>query len=511
MKKFFTILLTIILCVSICGCQASTTLDKNLTSSLNQQEAMVMGTFYRNTMNADIASDDAQVKVVDAEADELIKTVEDFPDSLKATNKTYYLSATGSDSNNGTSSSTPKRTYADLQDSLTSGDVVLFNRGDIFREQIEVVSGVSYGAYGTGIKPRIYGSVDGMTGIWEQTTVPGVYRFTKLIGYYSNIVFNNGQYVGKYVSDLGDITKQELNVYIQSANNYLYLYCPQGHPQDVFNSIEIVDNVDGTNGSIFLPDDTDASNGYRTDNVTFQNLCVMYSGTHCIAPGASSNVKIEGCVLGFAGAKGIFNASTAAPVGNAIEFWGAANNVEVSNNYIFQCFDTGITHQGEWGNNPSYFNNVTYQNNLIEYCVWAIESWYSNGNGEATENNINILNNIVRYSGYGWGSLNRHDKHSYSDISYSTGAHSNSITISGNTFDRSRAISLGFSNPPEASKMILSNNKFLVTKNTKISHVDKVDKDNSQGYIRYIYKYGENQSNLDNLYTHSNNQFIKVK
>ena len=117
MKKILTILLTLILCVSICGCQASTTLDKNLTSSLNQQEAMVMGTFYRNTMNADIASDNAQVKAVDAAADQLIKTVEDFPDTLTAKNKTYYLSATGSDSNAGTSqcavkvSRTPRKNY----------------------------------------------------------------------------------------------------------------------------------------------------------------------------------------------------------------------------------------------------------------------------------------------------------------------------------------------------------------------------------------------------------------
>ncbi len=503
MKKLFTILLTIILCVSICGCQASTTLDKNLTSSLNQQEAMVMGTFYRNSMHADIASDSAQVKAVDAAADKLIKTVEDFPDSLKATNKTYYLSATGSDSNNGTSDSSPKKTYSSIKGSLSKGDVVLFNRGDIFREQIQVVSGVSYGAYGTGIKPRIYGSVDGMSGIWEQTAVPGVYRFTKLIAFYCNIVFNDGQYVGKYVSDLGDITKQELNVYIESENNYLYLYCPQGHPQDVFNSIEIVDNGSADNGSLFLADRTTEPSGYATENVTFQNLCVMFSGTHCIAPGFCNNVKIEGCVLGFAGAKGIFNASTFAPVGNAIEFWGAANNITVSNNYIFQCFDTGITHQGGWNGRSSYFNNITYQNNLIEYCVWAIESWYDTGSGTPTENNVKILDNIIRYSGYGWGSLNRHDKHSYSDMSYSFSSSSNGLTISGNTFDRSRAISLSFNNTPAASKMILSNNKFLVTENTKISHIDK-------GGQRYIYKYGENQSNLNNFYTHSNNQFVLV-
>lgn len=87
----------------------------------------------------------------------------------------YYVSATGNDSNNGTSTSTPWRTVARVNQATYTfqpGDRILFQRGGTFRG--EIIGGMSgtaagyitIGAYGTGDAPVIKGS-DLVTG-WTQ-------------------------------------------------------------------------------------------------------------------------------------------------------------------------------------------------------------------------------------------------------------------------------------------------------------------------------------------------------
>jgi hypothetical protein len=73
---------------------------------------------------------------------------------------TYYVAATGSDSNNGTSSGTPWKTIAKVagfQGSLKPGDKVLFNGGDVWNEDLILTacngsSGnpIIFSTYGTG-------------------------------------------------------------------------------------------------------------------------------------------------------------------------------------------------------------------------------------------------------------------------------------------------------------------------------------------------------------------------
>lgn len=93
---------------------------------------------------------------------------------------TYYVSATGSDANNGTSTSTPWQTIAKVN-ALTkvAGDQILFKRGDTFYGSLSInQSGSSFsnpitiGAYGTGNDPVITGFqtlsswTDNTGGVW---------------------------------------------------------------------------------------------------------------------------------------------------------------------------------------------------------------------------------------------------------------------------------------------------------------------------------------------------------
>jgi len=86
--------------------------------------------------------------------------------ALNARATTYYVAAAGSDTNNGTSSSTPWQTIAKVNASTFSpGDSILFNRGDAWYGTALTVpsagsSGnpITFGAYGTGANPILKGS-----------------------------------------------------------------------------------------------------------------------------------------------------------------------------------------------------------------------------------------------------------------------------------------------------------------------------------------------------------------
>lgn len=94
---------------------------------------------------------------------------------LPAAATDYYVSATGNDANNGTSTATPWRTVARVNQATYTyqpGDRILFQRGGTYRG--EIIGGMSgtaagyitIGAYGTGDAPIIKGS-DLVTG-WTQ-------------------------------------------------------------------------------------------------------------------------------------------------------------------------------------------------------------------------------------------------------------------------------------------------------------------------------------------------------
>jgi hypothetical protein len=85
--------------------------------------------------------------------------------SLSVNATTYYVSSLGNDANSGTNESLPWRSLAKVNSLIPRpGDVILFRSGDEWSGTITVKasgalgSPITYGAYGTGAKPKIYGS-----------------------------------------------------------------------------------------------------------------------------------------------------------------------------------------------------------------------------------------------------------------------------------------------------------------------------------------------------------------
>lgn len=332
----------------------------------------------------------------DAAAESLRNKIEQVSDTV-ASQRVYYVSESGKYNNSGLSSDQPITLEKLRNISLSSGDAVLFKRGDTFRisETIEVVSGVSYGAYGTGAKPVISGSLRNYAdeGIWS-TDDGNMWRVTVDSINAATVVFDNGEYVGFSKSSLEDV-KNDGDFYFDAVNKTLYLRLGQYNPGSYFNSIEIASSSSAFSGSF-------------KKNVTLQNLDVRHIAVHALRFVGCKEFNITGCEIGWVGG-GWFSIGSYI-LGNAIEFWDGIQDCTIKNNHFYQVYDAAITFQGSTGN--GVYKNLSFTDNLIEYCSMNFEFWDSsdmNSASNATMSNISFTDNILRFSGYGFSGLQRRD------------------------------------------------------------------------------------------------------
>ncbi|MBO7148667.1 MAG: hypothetical protein J6V93_02315 [Clostridia bacterium] len=345
----------------------------------------------------------------------------------------YYISPNGDDDNDGRSEDTPWKSFSNLTSAhLISGDVVLLERGGVWREQLYAhVEGVTFSAYGEGPKPAIYGSIDASDpSSWTEVSdnlwkyVPKTfYSNTSDIG---SIVFNHGEAYGArvfafkgtvYQVGMNGITSNgietwesrptgafsgveeldhDLEYCIYYGNSYyanLHLYSEEGNPAERFDSIEI-----STKGHAVV----------GKSNCTFDNLAIKYTGSHGISMTNIENVTVRNCEIGWIGGAIQTTSPSTTRFGNGIEVYGSCNNFKVYNNYVYECFDCGITVQHKKPTKTTIIKDTHFYDNVIERCNSPLESW-----AEQTEapqkgkfmfmNNVVIEDNLCRRSGYGFG------------------------------------------------------------------------------------------------------------
>ena len=369
-------------------------------------------------------------------------------DSLKITGTVYYVSAGGNDANDGRSPESAWKTVEKVSEAaLLSGDGVLFKRGDLFRGMIVTKSGVSYGAYGEGEKPRIYGGPCDLAN--PELWIPfdpshGIWKYRDKITDCGTLVFNHGEAhsrklipsyrYGKFVcrdnEDRDFDIKAEMTLDLDIFCHYdanltttpskgedfpvplidnscygdLYLRCDRGNPGEIFDSIEAV---------TWLP----AFYVRRSDNVRIDNICIKYAKFGVSAGGVSvCGLKVTNCEIGWIGGN-IQNYLGLDPnylpgkrgsvtrYGNGVEIYGGCDGYEVLDCYIYQSYDAGITHQISTRGNKYKLKNILYRDNLIEDCVYSVEYFLEkeNGDTESLIENCKICGNVMLDSGYGWG------------------------------------------------------------------------------------------------------------
>lgn len=414
----------------------------------------------------------AELDILEAERVAEIRSMPSM-DLSHITGKKIYVSNDGDDSNSGLSVSNPVKTIAKANSLAVFGDAILLKRGDLWREKFSSVSGVTYTAYGSGDKPKIYGSPENGANSEKWTLVYENPETGALIWQYDQddftdvgmIFFNDGQMFGRkeipscvgadyYVRgqeslDISQRTpfdyKVELDndleffhaansvvannkINISYAKGPLYLRCDRGNPGEVFDSIEF----NTKNTIIGAKSDTD-----------FDNLCIMYGGTHGIGAGSIKNLTVTNCEIGCIGgtiqnygARGV-----AVRLGNGIEVFGSCDGYRIENCYVYECYDAGITHQySSESDGDCYENNILYKNNVIVDCVYSIEYFLSEQSVQKNTvrrgDNVLIEGNLLRRAGYGFGSVRpdannqRHIRSGWSRNEFTN------FVIRNNVFDR---------------------------------------------------------------------------
>lgn len=335
--------------------------------------------------------------------------------TLGAGGKVYYFSESGNDSNDGLSEDKPLCTIEKLSIlPLKSGDAVLFRRGDLFRGNIKAVGGVTYSAYGDGDKPIISSSRKNYADplYWNETEYENVWVCTEKLVNVGIVALDHSGELGKYDELVGDRMvagrddfngasdmNKDLQVWSDLDSDKLYFYSAEGNPGERYKSIEI-----GERGNTIA---------VSAGGVTVDNLHITLTGSHGIGAGTTKNLTVRNCIFDWLGGSILtgFGGANITGYGNAVEVYGGVDGYSVYNNWIYQIYDTGITHQ--FSKTPTVktniMNNVEYFDNLIEYCFWSIE-YYNASGGEGTyreTTNIYVHDNFCRFGGYGWGCKGR--------------------------------------------------------------------------------------------------------
>ena len=131
--------------------------------------------------------------------------------------------------------------------SFSAGDSIFFNKGDVWRETLEVPDGGSssaylyFGTYGTGDNPRILGSkatttwTDQGSNVWKTTITFTDPRSPAY--YYADITFNESgtETFGDHVTSTGNLANKYDWFY---SGSYIYVYSTT-NPASAYTGIEV--------------------------------------------------------------------------------------------------------------------------------------------------------------------------------------------------------------------------------------------------------------------------------
>ena len=226
-------------------------------------------------------------------------------DTVEIKGTTYYVSADGCDENDG---KTPERAWKTLSKvssfPFERGDGVRFRRGDTFRGCVMTRPAVTYAAYGSGEKPKLFSwkkdlADESLWSLYDKEN--SVWVLNEQIPDCGTLVFNGGEkhsrklipsYInGRFVcrddeSRLFDVSAEmteNLDIFCRYEKTFntqetkgesfpvpdvnerslgdLYLRCDEGNPGKVFDSIEAV-----VKQSMFYVRDN--------DSVHIDNVCI---------------------------------------------------------------------------------------------------------------------------------------------------------------------------------------------------------------------------------------------
>ncbi len=399
---------------------------------------------YREAVSSEVteavlAEGKKKLEEVNALEEKRIAEIRATETKVTVTGTKYYFANDGDDANDGLSEAKPKKTIGELNKlSLKPGDGVYFKRGDTFRGGIIGRSGVTYTAYGTGDKPKLYASPANFAGAdnWELTSTPNVWKLkTPIKNDVGLVVFDEGKaWTEKFIKGAkgftGDLSQINVDLGMwhdvsapTNVEGYLYVRSDKGNPGSLYTSIEVNPREHILKAS---------------DGIVVDNLCFKYGGAHGISAGNINGLTVQNCEFGWIGGSW-FRTDTFSRYGNAVEVYGGCDGYTVNNCYIYQIYDAGVTHQyTEGGNIDIEMKNIKYTNNVITDTIYTVEYFIHKPDAGKVHRmvNVDISGNLFMRSGYGWGADPSRSAHIKGWNTYNE---AENFTISNNTFCLSKA------------------------------------------------------------------------
>jgi len=388
--------------------------EKLTATALNAQKAI-------DELNAKNITDyELYEQGIDEIAENFKQDVINSPSDYDASLPTFYVSNSGDDSNDGKTPETPWKTLDKINDPDATPEHcnILFRRGDTWRGCIKPPHAyITYSAYGEGKKPNLFGSMRNYAdpSLWQKTEYPHVW-YTDACGKNIGIcAINHSDEYGRYDEVVAYRCVQgvrgfegpqnftrNLDYWSEVEKPGFYLRCEYGNPGEVFDSIELGERLNLITGN---------------DHIKIDNLCVKYSGAHGVGIGGTTDYTVQNCIFCYLGGSILtgFNGGNKVGYGNAVQAYCECFGYYVNGNWIYQIYDTAITHQfsGSGSDTPNHMKDVEYIGNLCEYCHWSIEYYnpasLKDPTTPRTVKNVNVSHNILRMGCYGWGSRGRED------------------------------------------------------------------------------------------------------
>lgn len=363
-------------------------------------------------------------------------------DDVSVTGTRYYVSADGNDELDGKTPETAWKTLEKANEAkLNEGDAVLLCRGDVWRENLILQSGVTYSAYGEGPKPQIRLSYDGKTEAkWLKTDKENIWVFdkaldTKDVGV---VLFNNGEAYAerKYTfdtltEDYSYMIYNEFSFESEKERDYrLYVYCSKGNPTDVFEQIDI-----SRHGSTIQL-------GGNAHDILVKNI-ETYFGQDYFFAGGTKNIRIEYCAFSWLGGTALIRSATGERVrfGGGGGAWHSCDGMIMEHCYFTQHFDTAVTPQYNWQEEePAIFKDYKVMDCLIEYTEYSFE--YFNSQSNHDDNCFKGLYfgyNFCRLGGKGFGDKKQGSRYikswRHENVCYDS-------LFENNIFDRAESLSI---------------------------------------------------------------------
>lgn len=331
-------------------------------------------------------------------AEERRQKIHALPDEPGDGLRVFYVSERGQDGHTGLSPASPMSFAALAGLHLRSGDVVLLERGSVFRigEPLYLCGGVRYGTYGAGEKPLLMGSLRNyaQADLWEKSAGSDAVWVLRLPTSTAGVMtFEGDAYAG-----VRRYSRTELRTngdyYHDTEAGRLYLYSAVGNPGAYFTDIEI-----GTTRELLF--------AQNVNDIQVRNIRMKYASIFGINAGNNRGIRITGCELSYIGG---YTFKDEIRYGNGIQFWLRGENLTVCDCAFSQIYDAALTFQG-CGAEDAYFANLHFAGNLMEYCSMNFEYWAGKGSGQDCRiADVTFTDNIVRLGGYGWGGIQRPDK-----------------------------------------------------------------------------------------------------